>query len=299
MAKLCLTSGLLAFLATIGSLAISTAAAEIPSPISSVPLPGLTLTPLAHDIFKDANLAIAAYKKGAEQIMGVIPDNISDRDNDLFPLSFIKREVFPITGWGHIQRDNQMIALSNGKIGGCWIMFYNHDHSNLEIPGPTLMTSRIDGLVTVVARPDRISEKWAGIFLVHELSHVYDELSGVSHPSGFSELVAYDLEMRAYNLLSKNKFTPLLDEIIHSKNLQTVAELATDIKNDSKHLRMIITKIESRLNEVPALSISERQMRDGFFVTSLAIRIGEKQHLDSKVMAQNLEHLLSQISLYK
>ena len=276
---------------------IQNAVAEIPYQENNLPPSQAKL--ITSTLFKDANLAIAAYRNGLEQIMNVIPDDISDRNHDLFPLSFIKREISPIIGWGHIQEDAQMMALSSGNKKGCWIMFYDTAHPSLKMPSATLFTARVDGIVTIVARPDRISEKWAGIFLIHELSHAYDELLGVSRSPGFNELIAYDLERRAYNLLSKNKFTLILDEIIHSENIQSVAELATDIKNDSKRFGLIINNIEKEFNEEPELSISERQMRDGFFVTSLAIRIGEIQNLDAKVMAQNIENLLNQISIYK
>lgn len=264
---------------------------------STVSRPGIAATSLA--LFESTDAAMSAYQAGIQHIMNVVPDDISDRSHVLFPLSFIKRVVYSNTGWGHIQADNKMVTLTSGKIGGCWVMFFDSDHQKLMVPGPTLSTGKVSSIVAVLARPDRITDKWAGIFLMHEFSHAYDALSGTTHPPGFSEFIAYDLEKRTYNLLSGSSFIPVLDEVIDTQHIQSIDGLASIISTDPKRFIRIIDAIEEQLAEPMALSNAERTMRNGFFAISLATRIGERQHLGIEVITLQLDNFINQVSLYK
>lgn len=129
------------------------------------------------------------------------------------------------------------------------------------------------------------------------MSHAHDHLYAYDRPACGREYAAYGAEADALNHLSAGRFVPLLDELITARGLQTPAQYLAFVRDHHK-LAAMIDGIEAGLGEAPALSMAERQMRDGFYAVAIGEQIGVRAGLDEAGRCEAMATLIPVLSLY-
>lgn len=222
--------------------------------------------------FENPAAAVALYRAAVTSAMKEI-----DRSQTLGrPLSIrllrIRSDIFPIFSLGSINASGSMRATESGTKQGVWGLVLALDHPLLASSGPTLTAGEQDSIDSITIRPDLLSERWAGVFMIHEFSHSLDQRQEGAQSTGcWREFEAYLVEQQYYNLLTQGAFHRALDEII--AGLPSAGP--QDLSADSSLLKTAFDSLEADLEERPALSAAERQMRDGFYYVSLVDRIGQ------------------------
>lgn len=252
---------------------------------------------LALKLFPTTQDALSIYKDGIQKIMATLPD-VADENNPLFPLVIIRDRVYSKMSWGYIDVNGSMIALEDGSRSGSWVMFYKENHPALKQRNNTLSTMTQGSIVTVVVRPDLISERWAGIFMVHEMSHVLERMYKTKIQPHESEYYAYTVEKIAYNYLSNGNLDKVLDEFLHRNNIlnhQALIELAKQPENFKNKIKY---EIDQPLDEKNSMSLTENEMRSSFYLMALSIRIGENNDYDEQKNIDGLNILIENFSKF-
>lgn len=241
---------------------------------------------------------ISAHQRSLNALLDRIPDRIADKQDKYYVLSVLKSSVAPVIGWGHIDAAGDMFAASDGIKEGCWIMVLDEHHPWLAQPSPTLTTTALDGMLTILVRPDAISAEMAGVFLVHELLHAYIDLYKTGAPPKQEEYQAYLVEKRALELVTNVDLDGLLSSTAQQFGLQSSADLIALKSDDPQQLMRVLQHIEGALALPEPMSLAERQMRDGLYVVMLATQMASDRGLPVDSAADEINTLLAKVSLH-
>lgn len=241
---------------------------------------------------------ISAHQRSLNALLDRIPDRIADKQDKYYVLSVLKSSVAPVLGWGHIDAAGDMFAVSDGIKEACWIMVLDERHPWLEQPSPTLTTTELDGMLTILVRPDAISAEMAGIFLVHELLHAYIDLYKTGATPKQEEYQAYLVERRALELMTNVDLAGLLSGTAQQFGLQSAADLIALKSDDPQQLARVLQQIEGALALPEPSSLAERQMRDGLYVVMFATQMASDRGLTVDQAADEINLLLAEVSLH-
>lgn len=204
--------------------------------------------------------------------------------------------------WAELLSDGQIIARSSGEYGDGVLMIVAPNNPGLNTPGPTLSTSRARDYSVITIRPDRISEEWAAVFMMHELSHMGQFDQGRDLPTGESELMAYRLEKLTLSQLTNNHLDQFLDAALNRLKLNRHDQFIHILQADRGPLHVEIRRILELISAKQPASRSEEEMRAGFVIMALVLRIYERQGLISEknqeILGKMIEEVLSQINKY-
>jgi hypothetical protein len=192
-----------------------------------------------------------------------------------------------------------MMAVTSGLKEGCWILVLEPGHPGLQESSPTLTTSVVDGTLSIVVRPDIISDEFTGPFLTHELLHAYIRLYKPQIPANAEEFYAYDAERRALSLITAGKLENALRDTSRQFELHDGADLLRLKSGNPGRLIEVIQSIESKLALPPPASVAERQMRDGLYVLILATQLAEERAVPFEGRVDEMNELLNEISMHK
>ena len=241
---------------------------------------------------------IESHRSSLLELFSRVPDRVEDPRNEYFLLSVLKSSVLPVLGWGHVDEDGSMRAVSNGTRDGCWIMVLDEGHPELAEGSPTLLTTEMGGLLVVRVRPDAISPEMAGVFLAHELLHAYQRLAKLTMSRDVKEFDAYDAEARALALSTNVDVDRVMKSFAQELMTQTTSDIIDLISAEPGRLSTAIDRLEDRLQLSESASRAERQMRDGLFVAMLSSHLSKALGLTHEQSANELQSLLEAASLY-
>jgi hypothetical protein len=247
--------------------------------------------------FGSINEAFETYRLGIMNIMQDVPE-YADQSNPIHVLSQYKASVYRNLSWSYIRKDNAIIALTPGIVPGYWVSFIDLNHPALETRGATLRSMKDNDLVAAVIRPDKISPKWAGIFLVHEFAHLKEYMECGHLNSEESEFKAYQLEKIAVNHITKNRFDEVLKHIIDKHKITDGTQLAEMHKTDRKRTHFLVLEIDEMLGEGSGRNIAELEMRYGFYLVSLSLKLSERDGDNPEIAAKKVKMILETVSLF-
>ncbi len=253
----------------------------------------LTLT-----LFPTTEAAMKMYKTGIDDIMETVPGVEKNNPDNASPLSLVKDLVYLKIAWGYIAPNGKIIALTDGNTQGFWVLFIKNDHPILNTRGNTLTSGVYDSLVGVAIRPDRISRRWAGIFLVHEMSHALERMYKTNILPDESEFFAYDLEKRAYNHITNGKLDRALEKEISQREVRSHSQLLGILRSNEAVRYETLHNIDRYLNEEHPLGLAEGEMRLGFYLMALSIRIGEIHNYTRAQQVENLNAVLKEFQMF-
>jgi hypothetical protein len=204
--------------------------------------------------------------------------------------------------WANVDREGRLVSISRGK-SHVILAAYEPGHPFIRQPGPTLVTNK-EQFVTIHIRPNRISKDFAGIFLVHEISHVLDYLNNTnSDSSDANETKAYLHEKQAANIAYDLAIDRGLDEILAQLKPKDVSDLI-ELRQTSEgrqRLQKLLIGIEKNTTIEPPASMAEAEMRLGFYNVALELRRQENLHKGKNsysISAEKVGQLLRAASKY-
>ncbi len=244
--------------------------------------------------FETTAEAVATWRDGLDQVV----TSIASDDQRTARLERVFTEAWPNLAWGHVRVDGVIVSTTRGSKSGFWAIIIHPEYPALAQPGPTLSTGVDNQLALVYIRPDQVTVRWAGIFLLHELWHLADlrtpQLDGCT-----AEYGAYAVERDGYDRLNGGRFGEVMDDVTERlgfTDVDAVLVAATADSNDP--VADAIAAIEQAFGEPSALSMAEREMRDGFYVVSMLDRIAERAGADEAERCRLLEASLERLSKF-
>jgi hypothetical protein len=191
-------------------------------------------------------------------------------------------------------------ALEGGYTGGAWITVVPPGHEVLKRMVATLQVESNPTLTVLLVKPEMITERWAGIILVHELSHLMDRLYQVEpmNPTREQflegELRAYEAEILAASLLTRGALERQMDMLLAQWRPASHEELIDRVRAiDPADWDKLETTMASAVPE----SMAEQSLRGGFYVIALSIRFAGTQPDGKKAALAAIDYLYSRYEL--
>ena len=136
------------------------------------------------------------------------------------------KAFYQSVSWAEINIDGQIISMSSGNAKGTWIAFFQDEKMakaqpyNLSIPQDNPNILQIKSI--------DFQKDWFGIFLLHEISHLYDFAAGIE-PANRNrvqylngEVIAYLNEKELLNYHTNGKFNQAIINYIKLHQLTNV-----------------------------------------------------------------------------
>lgn len=236
---------------------------------STVPSPPRVLN---QDITEELR---ARYDKGFARVVASLPEDAESSPYGAVWL--IARFKGQNVAWAGL-RGNAYYAIESGPWPAGWLavvppgnFILSHMNSALDIdPSTTINVLRI--------KPDKVTELWAGLFLVHGLSHLADRVTGVEPPDAthqqylMGELRAYNLVLLAASLVSGGVLDRHLDEVLGCWRPVSIEGLADRLQAmDSTDIAYLDSSVPAGSPE----SEAEATLRADFYRLTLALRYAE------------------------
>jgi hypothetical protein len=245
--------------------------------------------------FASVKDAYDTYRSGIANIMETVP---GDPDGSSGPSRRLNeyKSIYKQLGWSRIDRDNRIYALTPGRVPGYWVSFIEPDHPGLKTRGSMLHVELNERkFVSVIVRPDKITARWAGIFLVHELSHAREDLEKGGPDGDASECSAYDLEKTAYSHVTGNAFDGALDEVLNAHAIEDAKEL---LGQGAVRISGQLQEIDQKMNEEPGQSSAEMEMRHGFYLMAMVLRLSERAGDDAGAKVKKVNEAIANYSMF-
>lgn len=249
--------------------------------------------------FADATQAAEHHREAVASAMRVIDE--AEARGKAIPdrLLRIRREIPPRLSWGRIREDDTMIALDAGKRDGVWGIVIEPGHRAMDESFPTLTSLTLDGIQAIRIRPDRMSPRWSGVFMVHEFSHVLDAWDGEGDaPACAGEFAAYVVERQYYDLANGDRLSEGLDRVIDTLGFKHPRDVVALYLADADRLAQAMATLKRTLDEPSEASAAEREMRDGFYYVSLVDRVGLRAGLAEEARCNAMLDAMKPASKY-
>jgi len=191
--------------------------------------------------------------------------------------------------WAEIRGDSYF-ALEAGSRDGAWLVVVPPGHESLAIMRGAYMIEASPSITALLIKPAPVTAPWAGIFLVHEASHLLDLVSGKEplDPTRaqflMGELQAYRAELAAADILSRGALPARIDELLSAWAARGIDELTAHVESLSPGDR---ASLDATMPAGEPASPSERALRDGFYYLAIHLRFtaarpdGEREMLDA------------------
>lgn len=249
--------------------------------------------------FADARQAAEHHREAVASAMRMVDEAVARGQDVPERLLRIRREIPPLLSWGVIREDDTMIAIQAGRREGVWGFAIEPAHRRMRESFPTLTSLTLDGIQTIRIRPDRMTARWSGVFMVHEFSHVLDAWNVEASGSACAgEFAAYVVERQYYDLVSGNRLSEGLDRVIDSLALRRPADVVSLVDSDADRLRQAMATLERELDEPSEASPAEREMRNGFYYVSLVDRVGLRAGLTDETRCDAMLEAMKPVSKY-
>lgn len=249
--------------------------------------------------FADAKQAAEHHREAVESAVRTIDEAMAR--GEILPdrLLRIRREIPPLLSWGVIKEDDRMIAVHAGRREGVWGFVIEPGHRVMRESFPTLTSLTLDGIQAIRIRPDKMSPRWSGVFMIHEFSHVLDAWDGKGdEPACAGEFAAYVVERQYYDLANADRLSEGLDRVIDTLGLKHPRDVATLYTSDPDRLAQAMITLERELDEPSEASAAEREMRDGFYYVSLVDRVGLRAALTEEARCNAMLDAMKPASKY-
>jgi hypothetical protein len=185
-------------------------------------------------------------------------------------------------------------SLGGGRGDGGWLAVLPPGHPALAAMGGLIQLDAAATVHVVQIRPEAVQELWAGLFLVHHLSHLADRVLGASPANPDAEQVlvgeerAYGLQYIAANLVSRGRLRPALDSLLNRWNPLSLDWLADRV---ARWERADLDRLNSSIPSGAPRSEAEWQLRADFFAVALLIRQAERRSLGPEAVVRALARL--------
>lgn len=241
-----------------------------------IPLEGELLSPAA---------VRQRYDAGYERITQYVPSNIRrDQDPDMALLSDLKSFRKDAVRWAEM--DGEAIRASEGgQMGMAWLIAIPSDHRVMNEQSELLSVPLHHAIHQLRIRPEDITEEWAGIGLLHELSHLRDFVLKIEPNNPNREQYisgedrAYSAEICGADLLSEYRAAPAALRLFEELGIHTLEDFALNVQ---KYLPTIHVELDPYITTEKPKSEKEVGIRAAFWMFYSAKQFLKKTVQDPK-----------------
>lgn len=215
------------------------------------------------------------YKSALSELQSLIAkcgDCLSNEDqNDLVQLDAFHRKR---VRWASLTMDGGMIAQEAGKIGDAWIFVVPPKHEMMQtqqsVHAMNYDNSGNNPYLSIL--PYKLTPKWAGLAIVHELSHLRDAVLKIEPGEGRTRDQYLEGEHRAYSVERALAFAYSDGKL--QTALQSIVRTALENQDDAvpalkilvgERLPAICQSLDLALDPQEALSKQELSVRQGLY----------------------------------
>lgn len=239
----------------------------------------------------------SVYESGFNKVMAGVPDEPSqtgDLNNQL--LAQIRNLKNYSMKWAYIDDENVIRAFeSAGPYTKAWFALYLSPRytSDKTVP-PYAVSPRVQPLAIRI-QPFEVTREWAGLFIIHEISHVMDQVLGLesADPSDQEylsrEVVAYRYETVAADQLSNRNFSRSLQKVLNECKITTTLQAAHFFRDISPCASRAFQELSDIISPDQPKSEFERGLRKAFFTVALAFRIVDSKSSEEFKLASTLK----------
>ena len=206
--------------------------------------------------------------------------------------------LFESMTWGQVGSDHITAPLQKRPIGKSVFSIMSFDNTDLKIPGPILTTTHNPKYNSILIRPYPVSEKWAGAFLLHELSRVREMNLGQHFSRGKSEYRASRLAMKALNIATDGAYYEALDTVMNRLGINSADDFVAMLKKREQVLgARVLLDVEQTLGLSTGwpLSPQEKEMRQGLNVIALLLRFYENKGLLARLPGARIHQAIEEV----
>jgi hypothetical protein len=214
----------------------------------------------------------AIYDRGFERLMAALPAAASG--SPLQALHQLKAFRAERVHWAEL-RGTRYVALEPGRTNDAWLVVVPPTSPLGQDMEYSLQVHATETLTALHVRQARISELWAGIFLVHELSHLLDRVFDLE-PLGPTrkqyiegEARAYNLELMAISEVAKGSLEREVDRLLAAWQPKSEREAAARV---SGLTAAEVKALDDAVAGGPALSEPEAALRGGLYTIACVFR---------------------------
>lgn len=212
------------------------------------------------------------YDRGFDQVAALLPENSQD------PGHATLGQVIKFRKWGAVWAElasDDLRTIEEGYWNASLIVVVPPGHEALDHMVATLQVDVLPEVILLAIKPERVSERWAGLFMIHELSHLMDRAVGTEprNPTREQflqgELRAYEIEVTAANLVSNSALGKQIDHWLEKWRPSTHEELLERARSMGAS---VMASLETSMGSTRPLSEAELSMRFGFYVMAFLLR---------------------------
>ncbi|MBI2634063.1 hypothetical protein HYW82_00130 [Candidatus Peregrinibacteria bacterium] len=229
--------------------------------------------------------ARALYDQAFDLVMADVPDDFyiedpASKDYPISALSMIKNFRQQHVKWATIH-GKQYVAIEPGNSGGGWMSIVTPDNESFAGLPQALSIDSQAGVIVLRIKAFPCTKEWAGIFLVHELVHLYDRVAGLEayNPSReeflLGEVRSFTFETEIADRLSKGAYRTALDRLISDLKFQNPDQCIEAAGRNPDFMERIHARLDNIITGENSKSPEEEAMRDAFYLISLGFRIIE------------------------
>lgn len=199
--------------------------------------------------------------------------------------------------WASLTPDSCMMADESGKIGDAWIFVVPPSHSMMQTQKAThSMNYDNAGLNPYLSiLPYNMTPRWAGLGVVHELSHLRDAVLGLEPLVGRTRDQYLEGEHRAYSIerslafaYSEGRLQQALETLVREALGQ--GDAMTAMKSFvNQRLPAISRSLDMCLEPQQPKSQSELGMRQGLYVMLLGFEIARQMSDGNALQQRSME----------
>jgi hypothetical protein len=214
----------------------------------------------------------AIYDRGFERVMAALPAAPSGSPLQmLHQLNAFRAER---VHWAELH-GTQYLALQPGHTNDAWLVVVPPTSPLGEEMEYSLQVHATETLTALHVRQARISELWAGIFLVHELSHLMDRvfdlepLKPTRRQYIEGEARAYNLELMAISAVARGSLEREVDRLLAAWQPKSEREAAARV---SSLAAAELKALDDAVAAGPAFSEPEAALRGGLYTIACVFR---------------------------
>jgi hypothetical protein len=234
----------------------------------------------------------AAYNRGFDMVEASFLQQAKNSPySELEKVITFRREM---VRWAEL-RGEKFYTLESAPRNSVWLVVPPGHHYVDEMIGALQIYAKPE-LKTLLIQPEKITDLWAGICLIHEISHLRDYYNGIEpiNPTRKQflecEWRAHQLEFMAANLLSKGDIQKRVDEKLARWQPHSHKELIDKFRNINGDEYM---KLEEAMQSQRPMSKAEMGLREAFYLSAFMLRYASSNKLDSEAIMNMVADMMA------
>jgi hypothetical protein len=251
---------------------------------------------------EDKVLPVDKVKTQHRTVLDAIPDLIASSGAHL--LLPDKQRLFELdtfrqdhVRWATLEENGIMRADESGKIGGAWMFVVPPGHPLLQTQ-PSMYSMNFDdtGLnPTLGVLPYGITDRWAALASIHELSHLRDAVLKIEPARGRTRAQYLEGEHKAYSVeralafaFTQGRLQQALESVVSEalKQADTMSALNSLV---NQRLPAIAQSLDTILEPNAPKSASEGALRRGLYLMLIGFEVARQMSSGNEEKQKNME----------